>query len=163
MYAKSDVARGPWPAEGLKALLDGMRRRQQDRTLTPRNFDPSHTVGKLIIEAADGAVNSVAPDATAFVHRDNLFVIQYQSRWRRDAPPEVAVANIEWANDLYARTTPYRSGFAYQDYIDPELADWQHAYYGANLDRRRRVKAKYDPNDFFRFAQSIPPPGGSHA
>ncbi len=162
-YAKSDVARGPWPGDGLKTLLEGMRTRQADRTLTPDNFDPSHTVGKLIIEAADGAVNSVAPGATAFVHRDNLFVIQYQSRWRRDAPPHVAGANVEWANDLYERTKPYRSGFAYQDYIDPELTDWQHAYYGANLDRLRRVKAKYDPDDLFRFAQSIPAAGGSHA
>jgi hypothetical protein len=78
-----------------------------------------------LIEAADGAVNSVAPDATAFAHRDNLFVIQYQSRWRKGAPHAVAAANLEWANDLYERTKPYRSGSAYQDYIDPELADWQ--------------------------------------
>jgi hypothetical protein len=47
--------------------------------------------------------------------------------------------------------------------LDRELADWQHAYYGSNLDRLRRVKAKYDPGDLFRFPQSIPPAGGSHA
>ena len=97
------------------------------------------------------------------MHRDNLFVIQYQSRWRKHAPHAVAAANLAWADDLYERTKPYRSGFAYQDYIDPELEDWQHAYYGSNLDRLRRVKAKYDRDDLFRFAQSIPPAGGSHA
>jgi hypothetical protein len=108
-------------------------------------------------------VNSIPADATAYVHRDSLFDIQSQARWRHGASKHVAEANIEWTNDLYERTKPYRSGFAYQDYIDPELEDWQHAYYGENLDRLRRVKAKYDPDDLFRFAQSIPPAGGSHA
>jgi FAD/FMN-containing dehydrogenase len=162
-YAKSDVARGPWPSNGLSVLVDGMRRRQEDRTLTPRDFSPAHTIGKLIIEAADGAVNSIAPDATAFVHRDNLFVAQYQARWRHGAPPDVAAANVEWADALYADAKPYRSGFAYQDYIDPRLANWEHAYYGENLPRLREIKAKYDPDDFFRFTQSIPPAGTSAA
>jgi FAD/FMN-containing dehydrogenase len=157
LYAKSNVGRGPWPSDGLSALVDGMRRRQEDRTLTPRNFSPAHTIGKLIIEPADGAVNAISPDATAFVHRDNLLVTQYQARWNHGAPQEIAAANVEWTNELYAQTKPYRSGFAYQDYIDPELEGWEHAYYGSNLARLRSIKSKYDPDDFFRFAQSIPP------
>jgi FAD/FMN-containing dehydrogenase len=163
LYAKSNLARGPWPREGLKVLLDGMLRRQRERTLTPRDFSPAHTTGKLIIEPADGAVNSIPADATAFVHRDNLFDIQYQARWPHGSPQDVADANVEWTNDLYARTKPYRSGFAYQDYMDPELQGWQHAYYGSNLARLRRTKSKYDPDGFFRFAQSIPPSGASDA
>ena len=58
-FAKSNLARGPWPRDGLRALLDGMERRQRDRTLTPIDFSPAHTTGKLIIEPADGAVNSI--------------------------------------------------------------------------------------------------------
>jgi FAD/FMN-containing dehydrogenase len=162
-YAKSNIARGPWPSAGLSALVDGMQRRQEDRTLTPRHFSTAHTIGKLIIEPADGAVNAIPQDATAFVHRDNLFDIQYQARWHHGAPQEVADANIAWTNELYEQTKPYRSGFAYQDYMDPELEDWEQAYYGGNLARLRRIKSKYDPDDFFRFAQSIPPEGASGA
>ena len=62
-----------------------------------------------------------------------------------------------WAHGLYAAVEPYRSGFGYQNYIDPDLKGWKHAYYGANLARLREVKSSYDPDDFFRFAQSIPP------
>ncbi len=101
-------------------------------------------------------MNSIAPDATAFVHRDNLFVTQYQARWRHDASPDVVDANREWAKDLYAAVEPYRSGFAYQNYMDADLEDWQQAYYGANLARLSEVKSRYDPDDFFSFAQSIP-------
>ena len=115
--------------------------------MTPPDFSTPHTVGKVLIEAADGAVNSVAPDATAFVHRDNLFVTQYQARWHETRHASIAEANVAWTDGLYAAVSEHRSGSAYQNYIDAELEDWERAYYGANLDRLRAVKARYDPDE----------------
>jgi len=152
-YAKTDVASAAWPRAGFDMLVHWMETRQRDRVLTPARFSDTHDVGKILIEACDGAVNDLSPNATAYVHRGSRFVSQYQARWRAGAAEQ---PNLEWADELYGAIAPYRSGMAYQDYIDPGLSDWQHAYYGENLPRLRRVKSAYDPDDFFHFARSIP-------
>ena len=159
LYAKSDVAGEPWSRDGLETLVEWVERRQRDPVMTPPDFSTPHTVGKVLIEAADGAVNSVASDATAFVHRDNLFVAQFQARWHETSHASIAEANVAWTDGLYAAVSEHRSGFAYQNYIDAGLEEWERAYYGANLERLRAVKARYDPANLFSFAQSVPPAG----
>jgi len=48
------------------------------------------------------------------------------------------------------------AGGVYPNFPDPDLEDWEHAYHGANYDRLVRTKARYDPDGFFSFHQSIP-------
>jgi hypothetical protein len=77
-------------------------------------------------------------------------------RCGRDSSAEVAEANVEWTDGLYAAVRRFRSGFAYQNCIDPRLDDWARAYFGANFARLRAVKSRYDPDDLFHFAHSVP-------
>ena len=108
------------------------------------------------IFAWGGAMNRPAPDATAFVHRDSLLLIAYDTAWAGSDSGATVDANLEWLAQLYEDLRPHVSASAYQNFIDPELEDWESAYYGANLERLVEVKAKRDPDDVFGFAQSIP-------
>ncbi len=44
------------------------------------------------------------------------------------------------------RCAPTPAGRPTQNYIDPTLANWQQAYYGANYHRLQLIKQKYDPH-----------------
>jgi FAD/FMN-containing dehydrogenase len=137
--AKSDYVNAPLSSEAIRRLVDGVAARQ------------GRGLGALYLDAYGGAVNRVPRAATAFVHRDALYSIQYTAQWSGSATESLA-----WLDGVYARMRPFVSGFAYQNYIDPQLHDWQHAYYGANLTRLKAVKRKVDPTNAFRFTQSIP-------
>ncbi len=144
---KADYFVKPLPQQGIQNLLTAIEHRQSSSVLGN---------GGIGIDAYGGAVNRVAPDATAFVHRNALFSAQYSGSWNAGDPASVVAANRSWLNDTWQSMRPYASGFSYQNYIDPDLSGWLHAYYGANLARLQHVKAAYDPGNFFHFAQSIP-------
>jgi FAD/FMN-containing dehydrogenase len=101
--------------------------------------------GTLLLDAYGGAINRIAPDATAFVHRDQLFCIQYYS----------GSADDSWLQAAHSAMRPHVSGQAYQNYIDPQLRGWQAAYYGDNYARLQQVKAAVDPDRLFRFSQGV--------
>jgi FAD/FMN-containing dehydrogenase len=141
--ARSDYIADPLPASAIDVVLAAIEARKSQKLFG----------GSALFDAYGGAINQVGATDTAFVHRDELACLQYV------APIFDATAlapNQAWVDGLYASMRPYVSGYAYQNYIDPELADWQHAYYGANLDRLIDVKTRYDPKDVLHFAQGIP-------
>lgn len=149
--AKSGYFTRALPRQGIDTLVNAVSRCQSSPTLGE---------GGIGVDAFGGAINRVDPTATAFVHRDALFSIQYAATWNANDPASIVMANHAWLTDMWQAMRPYASGGAYQNYIDSDLTNWQQAYYGANLPRLQQVKAVYDPGDFFHFGQSIPPASG---
>jgi FAD/FMN-containing dehydrogenase len=101
-----------------------------------------------------GKISTVAPEATAFVHREPGFIYELKSIW---TDPAVARRNIEWAYHFGEALAPHFRG-AYANYIDPLLADWPTQYYGRNYARLEQIKRAVDPQGIFGFQQGIGSP-----
>jgi FAD/FMN-containing dehydrogenase len=137
----SDYADRPLDADGIAVLKHFLETAPASSNLVQ-------------LEAYGGAINRLAPDATAFPHRaGTLFNMQYQAYWKQSS---AGPAQIDWIAQFRHAMQPYVSGRAYSNYCDAAISDWPQAYYGANLARLMRIKAKYDPGNFFNFPQSIP-------
>ena len=138
--AKSDYVATALPSAGIQTMIQRIEQRQNDPALG----------GSILMDAYGGAINRIPKAATAFVHRDQLFSVQYVAA-------SSSAADADWLRAFRAAMAPYVSGQAYQNYIDPELAQPNVAYYGTNLPRLRIVKARYDSKNVFRFARSVLP------
>jgi FAD/FMN-containing dehydrogenase len=110
----------------------------------------------MTLFAWGGRISTVAPADTAFAHRDAAFLMDTETTWTARDSPRVVAAGLDWLDGIYQALGPFGTGQAYQNFIDPALADWKAAYYGANLGRLTQVKRRYDPDRVFRFAQAIP-------
>jgi FAD/FMN-containing dehydrogenase len=146
LYAKSEFFARPLPAEAVGGLLAA--------SVEGRTAGESR---ELDFMPWGGAYNRRPPDATAFVHRDQLFQLKHAVVVGPGAPPANQAAAHRAATRSWASVHRWGSGRVFQNFADPELEQWAEAYYGPNYDRLVRVKARYDPSNLFQFQQSPPP------
>jgi FAD/FMN-containing dehydrogenase len=144
---KSSYTSQPLSDRGIETMVRWVER-------WPGSSNPDG--GGLAMFASGGAINQVPADATAFVHRNEFALIATEVAWSgRDSETTVG-RNLDWIESFAEAMRPHVSGFAYQNFIDRSQANWQHAYYGSNLQRLTEIKRRHDPDDVFKFQQSIP-------
>ncbi|TMD15797.1 MAG: FAD-binding oxidoreductase [Chloroflexi bacterium] len=143
-FTKSEFFSSPLPIESVEALV--------------RAFTADRAPGQfrgLELAPWGGAYNRVSPTATAFAHRGEAFSLKHAVIVDPTARPEPKEAAHAWARKSWASVHGHGSGRVYPNFPDPDLTDWEHAYYAENYPRLQRVKARYDPDGVFRFPHSI--------
>ena len=145
--AASDFFARPIPAAGLDALVASVAARQADPRLGP---------GGASFDILGGAVDALAADQTAWVHRGALFNAQYSASWGRTPGRRPLARNRRSLTDIQDTVRRYGTGQAYQNYADATLPDPQRAYYGANLARLIEVRRQYDPAGVCTQPQGVP-------
>ena len=128
------------PEDGIDALIASYQAVPDNRSM-------------IILQQFGGAVRDVRPQDTAFANRDAEFDFIPAAIWHEGEEPGPSVA---WVRDTWEAMTPYSCGVYMNglgDGDDERLSD----AVGANEARLRRVKARYDPTNFFRLNTNIVP------
>jgi FAD/FMN-containing dehydrogenase len=145
MYNKSEFFRQSLPREVIAALV--------------RDLVDSRTAGEareLDFTPWGGAYNRVSVQATAFVQRDELFLLKQAATLAAVSPRAVTAAR-SWLNRSWQLLHPWGTGLVYPNFPDDELSDPASSYWGSNRQRLTQVKTVYDPDNVFRSPQSVGP------
>jgi hypothetical protein len=101
-----------------------------------------------------GAAARVAPGETAFGDRSSPFVLNLLANW---SDPADDAANIGWIRSLFARLRPAMVPGVHINFMSGDEADRVSEAYRDRWERLRATKTIYDPRNFFRLNQNIPP------
>jgi len=137
-----------WKADFIDELSD-------DAIAAHMKFAAAPTMQSTMhIYPIDGAAHRVGSSDTAWNYRG--------ANWSTviaavDPDPANNEVMVQWAKDYWEAIHPYSAGGAYVNMMMDEGAERVRAAYGGNYDRLARVKAKYDPENFFHVNQNIRP------
>jgi FAD/FMN-containing dehydrogenase len=110
---------------------------------------------EIFIASLGGAINRVAPDATAYPHRDVAFAVNVHTRWQTPAGDSESIA---WARQTFNAMAPFATGGVYVNFMpEDEARRVSTGAYGGNYARLAKLKAQYDPSNLFRMNQNIAP------
>jgi hypothetical protein len=143
-----------WKSHNLAALTDGII----DVLVGCAATMPTAQCD-ILIQQLGGRINDLAPDATAYPHRDAEFVVTLGGRGEQPVPDDECIA---WARECHDALAEHAATGVYMNFLShDESEDRLRAAYGDNAERLRKIKAKYDPDNFFHVNQNIEPAGGA--
>jgi FAD/FMN-containing dehydrogenase len=102
----------------------------------------------------NGAAARVGKNETAWSYRDSTWA---QVVVGVDPDPANRERLAHWARDYWSDLHPHSAGGAYVNFMMDEGHERIEATYRDNYSRLAAIKAKYDPDNFFRVNQNIEP------
>jgi FAD/FMN-containing dehydrogenase len=106
----------------------------------------------LVLQQMHGAAARVPAQETAFAHRHDQWDCLLLSQWEQARDDE---RNIGWTREAWAALQPYVEQTVYVNDLDVDDGERVRFAYGENYERLVSVKAKYDPDNFFRSNQNV--------
>ncbi|HEX6348985.1 MAG TPA: FAD-binding oxidoreductase [Candidatus Dormibacteraeota bacterium] len=142
--------RNYWKSNGMAELSDAAIDVLVDACDARRS-----PLAQVQLEHLHGQVHRTDPATAAVGFHGAAFNLLFNAKW---LDPAADAENIAWTRDSFAAIQPHLAGGAYVNYLLSEPEERIRAAYGAEVyDRLARVKARYDPDNVFRFNQNIRP------
>jgi hypothetical protein len=138
-----------WKAQLLTDLSD-----EAIRTIVTSFEACPSPMSHIIIEHLHGAASRVPVTSTACTLRTTGFNVVIASQWTSAEHTERGIA---WARDTLSALTPYLAPTRYVNYLEGDAIEPAAVAYGPNLHRLREIKARWDPENFFRQNVNILP------
>jgi FAD/FMN-containing dehydrogenase len=138
-------------------FLDELTDEAMERIVAHSRTRPNPRI-LVILRHLGGALARVDPDATAYSNRGARYMLSIDAAW---SDPQENERNIAWVREFWQLMQPFSNGGVYLNFPgfgegDREL--WR-ASHGANFERLRAIKDRYDPGNLFRMNQNIRPSG----
>jgi hypothetical protein len=111
-------------------------------------------VSQIELAYLGGAAARVGADETAFGDRSAPFVLNLLGNWQN---PEEDAGNVSWVRNLFAKLRPAMVPGVYVNFMSGDEDDRVPEAYRNRWERLVAVKTQYDPGNFFRMNQNIPP------
>jgi FAD/FMN-containing dehydrogenase len=101
-----------------------------------------------------GAAGRIGPGTTAYPHRGAAHGLHIFPGW---VDPELDDDMMAWARGVSDEVAPYANGGVYVNLLGEDERERIPAAYGANYERLRGVKQRWDPENIFHRNHNIPP------
>jgi FAD/FMN-containing dehydrogenase len=138
-----------WKAEYLAGLPD-----EAIDVVASHFRELSSPLSDIKISVLGGAIADVAAADSAYTHRQAPLILNINTRWD-DGDSE---RHVEWTRRLWSAMRPFSAGGVYVNFLGQEGSDRVREAYGVEkFERLVALKRKYDPSNFYRINQNIPP------
>lgn len=132
--------------------------------------DYANPAALVEVSSYGGRTNTLSPSATAVPQRDSVMKTMHLVAWGDETDD---AGHLRWIREFYREVHAATGGVpvpnavtdgCYINYADIDLNDpawntsglpWYQLYYKDSYPRLQKVKARWDPSDTFRHAQSI--------
>jgi hypothetical protein len=101
-----------------------------------------------------GAAARIGADETAFGDRSSPFILNLLATW---SEPSADAGNVAWIRGTFNKLRPAMKPGVYINFMSGDEQDRVPEAYRQRWDRIVAVKSHYDPNNFFRLNQNVPP------